>query len=374
MNSGWMLSSYKLDPNVFNGQQAVQFRFNFVSNATGQSDGWAIDDFSLSLPMAGDDVGVTAIHHPGTATAAGDQVIASVRIRNFGSNTQTMIPLAISIDGTVVHTEIWTGTLAILDTVTYTFVLPFTAPTANYNLCVRTNLLNDAYPSNDQLCRAMTASPAFHDVGITRIVAPQPDPQSQICHYNASTHSWYQYPVIVNLRNYGQNTQTSIPINYTFTAGGTVYNDLWTGTLASGDSIHVQLNTLFLPNLGTQQLCVETSLTGDPIATNNKVCKSYIGVACIGVDQPDTESFMLLQNIPNPATGTTLIGYQVPQAGKVTLRLVNLVGQQVHSEEHAVPAGMSQIELDVSSLSAGVYYYYMEYNGQRLTRKMVIRK
>jgi len=35
---------------------------------------------------------------------------------------------------------------------------------------------------------------------------------------------------------------------------------------------------------------------------------------------------------------------------------------------------MHQIELDVSSMAAGIYYYYVEYNGQRLTKKMVIRR
>ncbi len=373
-NSGWMTSSYKLNPNTFNGQSQVQFRFNFSSNPSGTSEGWAIDDFSLSLPMAGNDVGVIAIHNPGVSTAAGNQVTANVTIRNFGSNAQTSIPLELRVGGNLIHTETWTGNLASLDTVNYTFVLPFTAPAANYNLCIRTNLLNDAYPSNDELCRAMTADPAIHDVGVNLIVDPQPDASGNICHYNATNHSWYQYPVIVEVTNYGQNTQTSIPIDYTFMNGGTVHQHTWTGTLSAGQTTQVQLPNLFLPNLGVQQLCVETTLPGDPIATNNKSCKTYTGVLCIGIDGPDPDGFLLMQNIPNPASYTTLIGYRIPAAGKVKFGVVNLIGQELHAEQMNMPAGTHQLEFDVSSLADGIYYYFVEYNGQRLTLKMVIRK
>jgi len=372
-NSGWMQSSYKLSPNTFNGQSDVQFRFNFVSTASGQSDGWAIDNFELGLPISADDVGVVAIVTPVGDTAAGSPVHATVTIRNFGTNTQTMIPLEVFVDNVSVGTETWTGSLAQNATVNYTFVVPFTAPTTNYQLCVRTNLPGDAFPQNDQHCRSYNALPAYHDVGISQILLPE-DSAGLLCFYSAQTQPWYQYPVEVRLHNYGQNTQSSIPLSYTFQNGGTVHTETWTGTLAAGTSIDVQLNTLFMPNPGVQQVCVETTLLGDPITANNEACRTYTGVACIGVDGPDPDSFLLMQNIPNPATHTTLIGYQVPQAGKITFGVINLVGQELHTMHHTAAAGFNQIDFDVSDLASGIYYYYVEYNGQRLTHKMVIRK
>jgi hypothetical protein len=48
-NSGWVQSSYKLIPATFNGMPQVQFRFHFYSNASGVSEGWAIDNFTLSF-------------------------------------------------------------------------------------------------------------------------------------------------------------------------------------------------------------------------------------------------------------------------------------------------------------------------------------
>jgi hypothetical protein len=49
-NTGWQYSAYKLPPSTFNGQDSVQFRFHFSSNASLTANGWAIDDFELSFP------------------------------------------------------------------------------------------------------------------------------------------------------------------------------------------------------------------------------------------------------------------------------------------------------------------------------------
>jgi hypothetical protein len=373
-NSGWMYSAYRLSPATFNGQQQVQFRFQLWSNASGTANGWAIDNFRLALPQVPNDIGVTAINAPLGDTAAGANVNATVTITNFGLNTQNMFPVVLKVNGNVVATETWTGTLPSLGTTSYTFIQSFPAPNAPYALCARTNLTGDAFPMNDEFCKNYGALPAYHDVGVTQILAPMPDSINQICFYDSLTHLWYKKDVIVRIQNFGQNAQTSIPISYSFFNGGQIFTDTWTGSLQPGATVDVTLQNQFPPRLGAQQVCVETALPGDPIATNNKACKSYVGVTCIGIDEADSDKLMLLQNMPNPAGNTTIIGYNVPQAGKVTFGLVNMVGQMLSVERHEVVAGYHEIELDVNSLAAGVYYYFIEFNGQRLTRKMVVSR
>jgi hypothetical protein len=373
-NSGWMYSAYKLSPNSFNGQSQVQFRFHFWSNTSGVSNGWAIDNFSLALPQVPNDIGVTAINAPLGDTAAGTNVNATVTITNFGLNTQNMFPVQLKVNGNVVATETWTGTLPSLGTATYTFIQTFPVPNSPYALCARTNLTGDAFPMNDEFCKNYGALPAYHDVGVTQILAPIPDSINQICFSDTLTHLWYKKDVIVRIQNFGQNTQTSIPISYSFYNGGQIFTDTWTGSLQPGATVDVTLQNQFPPRLGAQQVCVETALPGDPIATNNKACKSYVGVTCIGIDEADSDKLMLLQNMPNPAGNATIIGYNVPQAGKVTFGLVNMVGQMLNTERHEVVAGYHEIQLDVTSLAAGVYYYFIEFNGQRLTRKMVVSR
>jgi hypothetical protein len=372
-SAGWVNSTYNLS--LFNNEQnPVQFRFHFFSDGSSQDDGFALDDFQILLPQVANDVAVTAILTPVNDTAIGSQVYASVIISNFGTNAQTNIPLELKINGSLTLSETWTGNLASQGSVTYTFVQPYMVPQNAYQLCVATKLAGDAYPSNDATCVSLGVLPAMNDVGITAILAPLPDAIGEICFWDSITHIWYQKDVIVRIKNFGQNTQTAIPISYTFRTGGTVYGDVWIGILAPDSTVDYVLQNLFAPILGAQQVCVETALASDPVANNNKTCKNYIGRTCIGVDDLEGDRLGLLQNIPNPAGNATIIGYNVPQAGKVTFGLVNMVGQMLNTERHEVMAGYHEIQLDAASLSAGVYYYFIEFNGQRLTRKMVVSR
>lgn len=373
-NSGWMNSSFKLSPAVFNGQPEVQFRFQLWSNASGTSNGWAIDNFSLALPVVNDDVGISAINVPLGDTAVGTTVNAVVTIKNYGSNVQNMIPVQLRVNGNLITSETWTGTLPSQGTTQYTFVIPFTVPNASYQLCAKTDLPNDPFALNDEACKSLGVLPAFHDVGVTAILSPTPDSVGMICFWDSLTHMWYKKDVIVRIKNFGQNTQTSIPVRYTFQNGGAVHNDTWTGTLLPDSTVDYTLQTQFAPILGAQQVCVETALIGDPVTTNNKACQSYIGRTCIGVDDLVRDDMVLKQNIPNPAGHTSLIGYTIPTGGKVTFGLVNMIGQTILNNTQTQTAGNHEVEVDVSALSPGVYYYFIEFQGHRLTRKMIVSR
>ncbi len=374
-NTGWVNSKYKLDPNTFNQNNLVQFRFRFYSNASLNTyDGWAIDDFRVALPTVPNDVGITMINHPVNDTAAGSQVNVDVTIKNFGTNAQVMIPLVLKLNGVNVSTETWTGSLAGGASTTYAFVLPLTIPGTAYDICAATQLPGDAFPANDQSCKNYNALPAYHDVGVSMILAPWTDSLGQICFYEPATHPWYKKDMIVRIRNFGQNTQTSIPVKYTFLNGGLVMTGTWTGNMLSGDSADYLLPDQFPPNLGAQQVCVETNLTGDVMISNNKACKTYIGVLCIGADELDRNGFAVGQNIPNPASGNTLIPFMIPESGEVQILISDLPGKVMYREVLQKPAGEHTFELNVNHLSQGVYYYTLEYMGQRITRKMVVRK
>jgi hypothetical protein len=372
-NSGWMYSAFKLTPNPFNLSTDVQFRFRFSSNTSVTANGWAIDNFRLALPQVPNDVGVTSINYPVLDTAIGSLVNATVTITNFGTNPQTNIPVVLKLNGAAVSTGTWTGTLASQATATYQFANPFTVPASSYQLCAETQLPGDAFAVNNGKCSNYYPQPAQNDVGVMRIVKPLPDSVGNICFYHQQAQPWYHFDVVVRIRNTGQNPQTSVPVKYRFSTGGTEYTDTWTGTLVPNDSVDFTLSNQFLPALGAQQVCIETVLSGDPVASNDKSCLSYTGKACIGINDPAGSGFVLYQNVPNPARGTTTIGYKVPVSGDVTFGLVGMLGQVIHSGTHPANPGENQIELDVSALAAGVYYYFIEFNGQRLSKKLIIR-
>jgi hypothetical protein len=74
--------------------------------------------------------------------------------------------------------------------------------------------------------------------------------------------------------------------------------------------------------------------------------------------------YSLSQNYPNPFNPTTTIGYQLPISSYLTLKVYNLLGQEVAAIFEGVQqAGNYTAILDGSNLTSGIYFYKMETNG-----------
>jgi len=86
-------------------------------------------------------------------------------------------------------------------------------------------------------------------------------------------------------------------------------------------------------------------------------------------------SYELGQNYPNPFNPTTNIKFSIPESGIVTLKVYNLLGQEVavllNGEK---PAGNYEATFDASMLSSGIYFYTLEAKNFTSTRKMVLLK
>ncbi|MBO7623780.1 MAG: T9SS type A sorting domain-containing protein, partial [Bacteroidales bacterium] len=94
----------------------------------------------------------------------------------------------------------------------------------------------------------------------------------------------------------------------------------------------------------------------------------------IGIARHDGEGWNLGQNEPNPASSVTAIPFNVPLDGRVVLSVMGVNGQLLHREEIDATAGANRVELQLETLPAGLYYYSMEYRGQRQVRKMTVIK
>ena len=73
--------------------------------------------------------------------------------------------------------------------------------------------------------------------------------------------------------------------------------------------------------------------------------------------QPD--NFMFLQNYPNPFNPSTTIRFEVGGAGLVSLKIYNVLGQEVTTllNNEAMDEGEHEIQYDASGLTSGVYFY-----------------
>lgn len=75
---------------------------------------------------------------------------------------------------------------------------------------------------------------------------------------------------------------------------------------------------------------------------------------------------------PNPADDFLRVQYTVKSGADNSFELINLVGAKVYQQK--LDAQQSELELDLSALNPGVYFYTLKSDGEALvSRKLVIR-
>lgn len=87
------------------------------------------------------------------------------------------------------------------------------------------------------------------------------------------------------------------------------------------------------------------------------------------------QQYALDQNYPNPFNPATNFRFSIPQAGFTTLRIYNLLGQQVAVviDEYMSP-GSYDVRFDASGLSSGIYLYTIRVNDFSASKKMILMK
>ncbi len=90
------------------------------------------------------------------------------------------------------------------------------------------------------------------------------------------------------------------------------------------------------------------------------------------------QAFALLQNYPNPFNPSTVIQYSLVQASQVSLKVYNMLGQEVATLVNAhQEAGVYAVPFNTTkalSLSSGVYIYRLQAGSFISTKKLVLMK
>jgi type IX secretion system substrate protein len=75
--------------------------------------------------------------------------------------------------------------------------------------------------------------------------------------------------------------------------------------------------------------------------------------------------YALRQNYPNPFNPTTIIEFELAQEAIVTVKVYNIVGQEVATllDREAMDEGEQQIEFNAGNFPSGVYFYRLIANG-----------
>jgi hypothetical protein len=86
-------------------------------------------------------------------------------------------------------------------------------------------------------------------------------------------------------------------------------------------------------------------------------------------------NYVLFQNYPNPFNPTTTISYQLPEAGFVTVKVFDVLGNEITTLVwENKPVGVHEINFDGSDLSSGIYLYQIDAGAFHQSKKMMLVK
>ncbi len=196
----------------------------------------------------------------------------------------------------------------------------------------------------------------------------------------------------------GKATITIVDENGNTAASGFVVEGIFSGPISEtasdatnnrGRATIISVGTFSNRDFSSLEFCVSDILENgvsvyDPSANGDPTwdCGTVAGGSIAnnrGADQFGTlglpEAFAIEQNYPNPFNPTTLINFAVPEAAHVSIKVYNLLGQEVATLVNEVrDAGNHTVNFDATNLSAGVYLYVMQSADFSVTKRMTLLK
>ncbi len=86
---------------------------------------------------------------------------------------------------------------------------------------------------------------------------------------------------------------------------------------------------------------------------------------------PATKQFQVLQNIPNPFSQSTRIGFYTPVTDNINLKIYSISGELIHEESRLADPGEHFFRFNGSELLAGSYLYLVTSGSSHFTRKLI---
>jgi hypothetical protein len=305
----------------------------------------------------------------------GDLVYPTVHITNKGNMPINGMALILSINNVQVLTENIDTLLNAGDTITYTFENPYTVPYASeqqpyYQMKVAIDLDCDGNSNNNSSSKFYNVNvEGSIDLSIVQILYPLKDS----C-LSGHTKVYPSIEVFNSGTGYAQGAKL-----YVLVDSAEVQTQSFVETL---DDVPSQTSITFncskyyvVPNF-KDTYTVTFSIEFEKDANQGNNSKSVVACAKEGVSVPTMTalSWSLGQNIPNPAAANMSIPYTLPEDGKVQFKVMSINGQVLYQESIDAVQGVQYLDFNADNLAVGIYYYSMEYKGQRIVKKMTIQK
>ena len=123
-----------------------------------------------------------------------------------------------------------------------------------------------------------------------------------------------------------------------------------------------------------KEVNVSYDMMGNPVnGEASFTINSVLSVSVTSTVQP--KNYSLEQNYPNPFNPSTTIKYSLPSNGAVSLKVYNLIGQEVATLINSYQtSGEYTVPFNASNLSSGVYFYRLESGSFNVVKKMLLIK
>jgi len=180
----------------------------------------------------------------------------------------------------------------------------------------------------------------------------------------------------VKLISYGSAKNYEIEVNYLSENEASRFGNL---------NVQLDANTshTFIPdwtNLTNSQLLVLVDIGNNGIIDDTLSLVNQV----TGIDNDQSsliapDSYHLAQNYPNPFNPTTTVSYQIPVSGQVTLKVFDVLGNEVAVLVDEIrEAGRYEVEFQSAvgnrQLASGIYYYRLQAGSFVETKKMMLIK
>lgn len=362
-NLAYYPTVYGICPNrtVFEvGQASVADHYNFAQGCPEAIDG---TDAALLESVSSSDL------------ACGDYDL-SVRLQNMGTEDLTSVSIEALIDGSVVASTDWSGSLS-----TYQIAeVEVGSATILEDSQVTFNVTSsDDNSANNTIESIVNASQLASSVITVKVITD----------YYAGETAWEikdSQGNVIDSHSYEYGDEDS------FGGGGPDANMTHEHEVTLGTDIECFTFTI-TDDYGDGIVYTPEGTVGNPadfgyeiIGSGGWEITSYTGDFTdeysdgFRTDETSSvkdiaESKNQLSIYPNPTDGITNVNFDLAQASKVTMTVFNMVGQKVIAEDFGqMQAGQHADVLNMSELDPGVYLLNFNVNGESMTKRITLTR